>query len=175
MASAVYPVSEADISRYEENGVICLRGVLGPEWIDQLRRALEDILASPGPQGRADESKGGRFSYDTFMWTRNETFWRLQAESPIPAISAKLMRSRVSHLMADVLFAKEPNTPNRESPECRDAWASAHRRTAWSTWFLSGHLRTDEDKDLTGKLHRLFALDRTVMLEGSTLGMTVGG
>lgn len=111
--SAEYQVAETDIRKYEEEGVICLRNVLDAERVARLQTALEDVLAHPGPQAKAYESKGpGRFGYDTFMWTRNEEFWCLQADSPIPAITARMMRSGVSHLMADVAFVKEPNTPS---------------------------------------------------------------
>jgi ectoine hydroxylase-related dioxygenase (phytanoyl-CoA dioxygenase family) len=46
------------------------------------------------------------------MWMRHVEFWRLQAESPLGEIVARLMRSREAYLMADIVFAKEPNTPN---------------------------------------------------------------
>ncbi len=108
-----YPVSEADIARYERDGVVCLRGVLDAAWIDLLRDGLEQVFANPGPQAKDYEKQdSGRFRYDTFMWTRHEPFWRLQASSPIPAITAALMRSAKSFLMADIVFCKEPNTPN---------------------------------------------------------------
>lgn len=109
-----YTVTDTQISEYERVGAICLRNVLSMDRIEKLREALDSVLDNPGPQAKTYESAGsGRFGYDTFMWTRNEEFWRLQAESPIPAITAQLMRSRVSHFMADVAFVKEPNTPNR--------------------------------------------------------------
>lgn len=111
--SPAYEVTESDIARFETDGVVCLRNVLDAEWVARLQVALEEVLAAPGPQAKTYGSEGsGRFGYDTFMWTRNEVFWRLQAESPIPEITAAIMRSSVSHLMADIAFVKEPNTPN---------------------------------------------------------------
>lgn len=108
MASAnTYRVTASDLERYDADGVVCLRGVLSPAWIRELQEAMEDVLENPGPQGRS-----GKFAYDTFMWTRNPAFWRLQAESPIPFLTAQLMRSNISHLMADVLFSKDRNTPD---------------------------------------------------------------
>ncbi|MGH7002582.1 MAG: phytanoyl-CoA dioxygenase family protein [Alphaproteobacteria bacterium] len=106
-------VSESDIADYEENGVVCLRGVLDRPWIEALRDELERVFAHPGPQGKDYDNQGsGRFRYDTFMWMRHEKFWRLQAESPIAEVTATLMRSSKSYLMADIVFAKEANTPN---------------------------------------------------------------
>ena len=46
------------------------------------------------PQGKDYDHQGsGRFRYDTFMWMRHEEFWRLQAESPLGEIAARLMRN----------------------------------------------------------------------------------
>ena len=113
VANARYVVSEAAIVEFEENGVVCLRGVLDRPWIEALSEELERVFERPGPQGKDYDNQGsGRFRYDTFMWTRHEPFWRLQAESPIAAITAALMRSSKSYLMADIVFAKEANTPN---------------------------------------------------------------
>lgn len=107
-----YPLSDEQIESYQKDGVICLRNVLDQARIERLRAALEDVLAHPGPQAKAYDSGGqGRFGYDTFMWTRNEEFWRLQTDSAIPSITARLMKSTVSHFMADVAFVKEPGTP----------------------------------------------------------------
>lgn len=107
-----WPLAEKDLQDYERDGVVCLRNVLDPSWIEALRVGMEDVIHNPGPQAAVDESKGGRFLQDTFMWTRSEVFWRLQSESPVPSITAQLMRSKNSYLMADVMFTKEPNTPN---------------------------------------------------------------
>lgn len=113
MAISRYLVSDADIAAYEADGVVCLRGVLDRSWVEALREELERVFERPGPQGKDYDDQGsGRFRYDTFMWMRHERFWKLQAESPIGEITAKLMRSVNSYLMADIVFAKEPNTPN---------------------------------------------------------------
>lgn len=113
MARSKYEITEADIARYEEDGVVCLRGVLDKSWVTLLRDELERVLENPGPQAKDYAQQGaGRFRYDTFMWTRHEPFWRLQVDSPIPMITAALMRSAKSYLMADVVFDKEPRAAN---------------------------------------------------------------
>ena len=38
-----------DRRRYDRDGVVCLRGVFGPEWIEILRAGAERNMASPGP------------------------------------------------------------------------------------------------------------------------------
>src|SRR3990172_10860696 len=60
----------------------------------------------------------------------------------------------------------------KTSGRCR-AVRSAHSRTARSTVWASGHLRTDEVSDLTGICDRLSALQRPVVLEGRPFRMAV--
>lgn len=113
MTAKPYRLDPQDLARYEEDGVVCLRGVLDRDRIAELAEEVERVLAHPGPQGKDYDIQGpGRFRYDTFMWTRHEPFWRIQVDSPLPQVTAGIMRSRTSYLMADVLFVKEPNTPN---------------------------------------------------------------
>ena len=113
MAATRDIVTEADIAAFERDGVICLRGVVDPARVEALRSELERVFERPGPQGKDYDDQGsGRFRYDTFMWMRHLEFWRLQAQSPLGEIVARLMRSREAYLMADIVFAKEPNTPN---------------------------------------------------------------
>src|SRR3990172_2567153 len=50
---------------------------------------------------------------------------------------------------------------------------SAQRRTAWSTDWRSGHLRTAELKDLVGIANRLLTLQRAVVLKRRPFGMAV--
>ena len=106
-------LTDEEIRTYREDGVVCLRNALAPEWIELLRDALDRTLAEPGPQGKAYPDMGsGRFGYDTFMWTRQEPFRRIQTESPIPSYAAQVMESSKAFLMVDLAFVKEPNTPN---------------------------------------------------------------
>jgi len=113
MAASREIVTEAHIVAFERDGVVCLRGVIDRAHVEMLRDEMERVFERPGPQGKDYDDQGsGRFRYDTFMWMRHAEFWRLQAESPLGEIVARLMRSREAYLMADIVFAKEPNTPN---------------------------------------------------------------
>lgn len=106
-------ITDAEKRAFREDGVVCLRGLIDRDTIEQLRIGVDEVLASPGPQGKDYPDMGsGRFGYDTFMWIRNKAFWRFQAEGPLPEVAATLLDSTKSFLMVDLLFAKEPNTPN---------------------------------------------------------------
>lgn len=107
-------VTKEELRTFREDGVVCLRGALDSEWIALMTAALEEVLADPGPQGKAYPDMGsGRFGYDTFMWTRNDAFRRFQEASPLPHLAAQVMESKKAYLMVDLTFVKEPNTPNK--------------------------------------------------------------
>lgn len=107
-------ITDEEKRRFEQDGVVCLRGILSPTWVEELRDGIEEILAAPGPNGKRVGGSGdaGGFFYDDFMWTFNGTFRRFQEESPMPGWAATLLESRTANLACDVMFVKEPGTPN---------------------------------------------------------------
>src|SRR3990170_2983451 len=70
-------------------------------------------------------------------------------------------------------LAYEPKYPTATTPSSARPVSWPHARTARSTTSLSGHLRTDESKDLTGMRDGLLALEGAVVLERRSLGVTV--
>ena len=60
-------VSAADGARFNEDGAIVVRGVVGPEWLDALRDAAEANLRAPGPlcdEHAEAQGTAGRFHDD---------------------------------------------------------------------------------------------------------------
>jgi hypothetical protein len=39
----------AEIAAYQQQGAVCLKGVIPPVWLDVLRRGVEANRANPGP------------------------------------------------------------------------------------------------------------------------------
>jgi len=102
-----------EIQAYDRDGVVALRRALDPVWIAALRDAVDEVLARPGEQGKNYPDMGsGRFGYDTFMWLRHPVFREFQRASPLPSFAAQIMQSSRSFLTVDLLFVKEPATPN---------------------------------------------------------------
>jgi hypothetical protein len=98
------PVTEEDVRTYERDGVVCLRGVLSPEWIDYLlpdaRRITidkEDVGLLPTYPGR-------------YMARRVESFRRLVFESPLAEAAGRVMGSREIRFFFDEIFAKPPRS-----------------------------------------------------------------
>ena len=106
-------ISENDIRTYEADGVVCLRGLFGRDWIDRMYAATDRAMASG--QGRVREGskpgETGRFYSNIFMSSWDEEFRAFTLESPAAEIAARLLRQKRVNFFYDQLFVKEPNTP----------------------------------------------------------------
>ena len=89
-------ISHDEIKTFQEDGVVCVRGVVDGEWIARLREAVEEV-----PGGYADR---------IFMWTFNDTFKELAFDSPLGELAAICMSSGSCGLLADVVFVKQPQS-----------------------------------------------------------------
>lgn len=111
MSSAADKVAEADIETLERDGVVCLRGLVGEDWLERLRAATEAEMADPGPMVLdLTRGEGGRFFGNTFVWKHRDEFRRFVYESGMADVAAKLMRSAKVNLFFDQLLVKEPGT-----------------------------------------------------------------
>lgn len=129
-------VTDADVTAYERDGVVCLRGAFDPDWVERLRDAVERDIRAPGPMALnfAEGSTPGRFFGDMFMWTRDPEFRAAALESPAAEIAARLMGSCTADFFYDQLFVKEPSTAH-PTPWHQDQpyWAVKGRQIA-SVW-----------------------------------------
>jgi len=89
-------VADADIARYRDDGIVCLRDVMPQGWIDLLRDAVEVAMAQPGPHAEEYAKGGGRFFGDLDLWQRHAPFRRFVLESPAAEIAGWVMGPRRS-------------------------------------------------------------------------------
>lgn len=128
------PITDEDVATFERDGVVCLRGVMPPAWLARMEAPIEAELrsalrAEPGRSTdltrmarRIEQSGGhaladaaaaggsGRFVAGTDHWLASAEFRAFACDSPLPAIAARLLRSRTLHLYEDSLLVKEPGT-----------------------------------------------------------------
>jgi len=102
-------ITEDQIRQYEDDGVICLRGLFSAEWLERMRTATERVLTQTSQSFTAGDDKG-RFAGDVNMWMRDEDFRAFVFEGPSWLIAKTLMRSSRVRLFSDQLFVKEPGT-----------------------------------------------------------------
>lgn len=97
-------ISKDDIERLQEDGAICLRQVVSPDWIARLQEAVDDMLAEKraGGEGKFDALNG---TYD-----RNEVVRAHVHESGVAEIAQQLFGSNQVRFFFDQVFVKEPGT-----------------------------------------------------------------
>ena len=107
--------SEDEIRAYQEDGIVCLRGLFDAKTVEGLRQAAEDCMAAPPGDlvlelAELREAEG-RFFFDTFVWLRNEICRDFLFDSPAAELTGRLMRSSKANVFFDQWLIKEPGTP----------------------------------------------------------------
>jgi ectoine hydroxylase-related dioxygenase (phytanoyl-CoA dioxygenase family) len=105
-------VPDEVIESYERDGVVVIRGLISPDWVDRMRQATDRVIGSLIDQGRAspDPDSGARFAHDLFLWRYDADFRAVALNSPLPAVAARLMRTQRLNLFFDQLLVKEPGS-----------------------------------------------------------------
>ncbi|MCW5771098.1 MAG: phytanoyl-CoA dioxygenase family protein [Rhodospirillaceae bacterium] len=110
--SEATPLAADTVCALDRDGVIYLRSLFDPGWLDFMREALDAAMASPGPlsDNFVKDPAKGKFYGEHFLWPRHAAFRRIALETPLPGLAAQLMRSRTAVLAWDQVFVKEPFT-----------------------------------------------------------------
>lgn len=108
-------VDAEDIETFSRDGVVCLRGVIGSEWIEQLTTGVDYTLANPTSRGRLwnRDEQGRESRYDSQAWRTRPEFRDFVFESPLAGIAGELMQSDTVNFFFDALFARTPGTQFR--------------------------------------------------------------
>jgi len=106
-------LTEEEIWRYEEDGVIHVRGLFDNDWAGLIRRACEENLDNPSPRVREAVKLGdqGRFQSDAWVCYHNDKFRQYAFDSPCAEIAAQVMRTDKTYFFYDQPFVKLPETP----------------------------------------------------------------
>jgi len=112
-------VPEEAVEAYERDGVVCLREVFAPDWVNLLAEGMEIAIANADRSdvsfNIANPGEPGFFFYDTFMWQRIENFRKFAFESHAADIAMQVMRSETLIFYFDFMLVKEPGT-SRKTP-----------------------------------------------------------
>jgi ectoine hydroxylase-related dioxygenase (phytanoyl-CoA dioxygenase family) len=108
-------VTARDVETYDRDGVVCLRGVFAPHWLDVLAAGIEQDIRAPGPLHTVQQSASepGFFLTDFCMAQRIAEFREFLFDSPAAEVAARVMGSRRSNFFYDAIWVKEPGTPKR--------------------------------------------------------------
>lgn len=121
MTLAVADVNEQR-ETFARDGVACLRGLLSADWVDQLRRAVGEVMQTPTEFSRDLAQEGGKtgsFFQEINVSRRNDVIRRFVHQSPVAEAAADVMGSRTTRFFSDQLLVKEPGT-DAETPWHQD-------------------------------------------------------
>ena len=126
--------TDTDVATFWDDGVVCLRGVMPAEWIARMGDAVETALTSAAttdlsamgdalgaagapltidPLVTGSGAPRGQFRAGTDHWIEQPEFLAFAADSPLPAIVARLLGSEQVWLYEDSVLVKEPGTAER--------------------------------------------------------------
>ena len=110
-------ISADDISEYERNGVVCLRRVFDPAWLESLLPLALNILVDKQDFGLLPTYPG------RYMARRIPEFRRFVFESPVAEAAGRVMRSSAVRFFFDEMFAKSPRSDEKTIWHCdRMGW-----------------------------------------------------
>lgn len=102
--------------QFARDGVVVVRGVLDPAWIQHLRAALDEALTAPTPLAQnLAGTQGGAFRSDMYLSSAFASFREFAMRSPVGELGARLLGVDRVTLFNDELLVKEPGTP-QETP-----------------------------------------------------------
>lgn len=103
------------VAAYERDGVVCLRGLFTPQWLEVLAAGLERNLQEPGPFAKRYTPPGapGLFFGDYCNWRQIPEYARFLYDSPAAEAAGQLMRSGRVNLFHEHVLVKEPGTVER--------------------------------------------------------------
>lgn len=108
-------ITPEEIETYQRDGIVCLRGLFSPEWVEFLRDRIEHAKINPSKMAKNVNEAGGtgNFFSDTFLCHQIDGFSRAVHEAPGGPTAAAAMGSAKINLIFDQILVKEPGTSTR--------------------------------------------------------------
>lgn len=108
-------VRDDDIETFADHGVVCLRGVIGLDWIERLLEGVQHTVENPSPRGRLwnRDEQGRESRYDSQVWRTRPEFEAFVLESPLAEIAGRLMQATRVNFFFDAMFVRSPGTQFR--------------------------------------------------------------
>ncbi|MBN1008226.1 phytanoyl-CoA dioxygenase family protein [Amphritea pacifica] len=101
-----------EIRQYQQDGVVCLRNAVDPEWVEKLTAFGQYQLDHPGKlcnDGNPGAEKGRMFT-DRYLWRSNDLVYQYAKESGCARLAAQAMQSQTARFYFDHLLIKKAET-----------------------------------------------------------------
>ncbi len=103
-------VTDEQVRAFSDDGVVCLRGAFGSDWIEPLRRGIEQNIAEPSDRARIwdRDAEGRTCLYDNQSWLHIDEYRDFALRSPMAEIAGRLLESESVNFFFDAVFVRTP-------------------------------------------------------------------
>jgi hypothetical protein len=84
-------VTDEQVRTFATDGVVCLRGAFGPEWIEPLRRGIQKNIAEPSDRARFwdRDAEGRTCFFDNQSWLHIDEYRDFAVGSPAAEVAGQ--------------------------------------------------------------------------------------
>ena len=104
------PIPADEVEAYRRDGVVCLRQVIPPHWMEKIRTGVERAIASPSLFARMGAAPKDGYTMEIFLWKRDDDLRDVIFGSSLAHLAKQLMGADRVHFFYDQLFAKKAGT-----------------------------------------------------------------
>jgi len=141
-------ITSSDVKTYEDNGVVCLRKVFDPEWIETLIPSAYEISVNKKDLGLLPSAPG------RYMSRIIPEFRKFIFNSPLAQAAAETMKSSKAVFFFDEIFAKSPESESKTIWHCdRMGWPVKGHMVP-SIWIPLGHITKENSLEVISGSHR---------------------
>lgn len=115
MSNLADVITHQHIVDFATDGVVCLRQVINPDWIEKLTAGLERNLVDPSPRGRVwNRDEHGRVTfYDSQVWQEIPEYRDFVENSPMAELAGRVMNVEAVNFFFDAIFTRSTGSQFR--------------------------------------------------------------
>ena len=158
----------AAVAAYGRDGVICLRGAMGEDWLSVIEDAI-DLFQAEEAEGDdhnvvvRGEGDDGAFQYSSMMWKHNPLFRKVIFESHAPDLFGGVLETRRLNLFYDFLLIKHPGCRGASTPWHQDlSYYALHGSKIVNCWIALDDIPVDTALRFVRGSHRSGEVFRSV-------------
>lgn len=105
-------ITHEEIETYHRDGVVLLEAMFDDEWIELLKRGLDQNCENPTHRARTwdRDSQGRTMFWDSQAWHGIEEYQKFIFSSPAAQLAGKLLQSKEIHFFFEAVFVRSPGT-----------------------------------------------------------------
>lgn len=105
-------ITHEEIETWRRDGVILLKAMFDDDWIELLKKGLDQNCGSPTHRARAwdRDSRGCTMFWDSQAWQGIKEYQKFIFSSPAAQLAGKLLQSREINFFFDAVFVRSPGT-----------------------------------------------------------------